>query len=87
MLIKHFTDAIRAHAKALALFAISLVFAIAALPALAQQQQQQQQPPPTAPNIPAVPYGYGHHMWGGGDGDGTPSRESARSTCCSPSSA
>ncbi len=52
---------IRARAKSLAAFAISLVFAVAALPALAQQQQQQQ---PAAPNIPAVPYGYGH-MWGG----------------------
>ena len=36
-------------------FALSLFFAIAALPALAQQQ---------APNVPAAPYGYGH-MWGG----------------------
>jgi putative membrane protein len=53
-----FTDAIRAQAKRLAAFAvISFVFAIAALPALAQQQ--------TAPNVPAAPYGYGHMMWGG----------------------
>ena len=49
------TNAIRAHGKCLAAFALSLVFAIAALPALAQQQ---------APNVPAPPYGYGH-MWGG----------------------
>lgn len=53
------TNAIRAHAKRLAAFAFSLVFAISALPALAQQQQQQ-----TTPNIPTPPYGYGH-MWGG----------------------
>ncbi|HXP31328.1 MAG TPA: SHOCT domain-containing protein [Stellaceae bacterium] len=52
------TDPIRAHAKRLAAFAVSLVFAIAALPALAQQQQ-------AAPNVPAAPYGYGHMMWGG----------------------
>jgi putative membrane protein len=58
------TNAIRAHAKRLAALAVSLVFAVAALPALAQQQEQ------AAPNVPAVPYGYGHygyghHMWGG----------------------
>jgi putative membrane protein len=53
-----FTDSIRAHAKRLAAFAVSLVFAIAALPALAQQQQ-------ATPNVPAAPYGYGHMMWGG----------------------
>jgi len=53
------TNAIRAHANRLAVFALSLVFAISAFPALAQQQQQQ-----TTPNIPALPYGY-DHMWGG----------------------
>jgi hypothetical protein len=58
------TNTIRAHAKGLAALAVSLVFAVAALPALAQQQEQ------AAPNVPAVPYGYGHygyghHMWGG----------------------
>ena len=52
------TDTIRAHAKPLAAFALSLVFAVAALPALAQQQGQ------AAPNVPAAPFGYGH-MWGG----------------------
>jgi len=54
------TNTIRAHAKRLAAFAVLLVFAVAALPALAQQQEQ------AAPNVPAAPYGYGHHMiWGG----------------------
>jgi putative membrane protein len=55
------TDTIRAHAKPLAAFAVLLVFAVAALPALAQQQEQ------AAPNVPAAPYGYGygHMMWGG----------------------
>jgi putative membrane protein len=52
------TDTIRAHAKPLAAFAVSLVFAVAALPALAQQQEQ------AAPKVPAAPYGYGHMMWG-----------------------
>ena len=57
------TNTIRAHANGLAAFAILLVFAVAALPALAQQQEQ------AAPNVPAAPYGYGHygyghHMWG-----------------------
>jgi len=50
------TDTIRAHAKPLTAFAVLIVFAVAALPALAQQQE---------PNVPAVPYGYGHMMWGG----------------------
>ncbi len=50
------TNAIRAHGKCLASFAFSLVFAIAALPALAQQQ--------AAPTVPTGPYGYGP-MWGG----------------------
>ncbi len=53
------TDTIRAHAKPLAAFAVSLIFAVAALPALAQQQGQ------AAPNVPAAPYGYDHMMWGG----------------------
>ena len=53
------TDTIRTHARPLAAFAVSLVFAVAALPALAQQQEQ------AAPNVPAAPYGYGHMMWGG----------------------
>jgi uncharacterized membrane protein len=55
------TDTIRAHAKPLAAFAVLLVFAVAALPALAEQQGQ------AAPNVPAAPYdyGYGHMMWGG----------------------
>ena len=52
------TDTIRAHAKSLAAFAVLLVFAVAALPALAQQQEQ------AAPNVPGAPYGY-DHMWGG----------------------
>ena len=53
-------DTIRAHAKPLAAFAVLLVFAVAALPALAQQQEQ------AAPTVPAAPYGYGygHMMWG-----------------------
>jgi len=46
------TDTIRAHAKSLAALAVLLVFAFAALPALAQQQEQ------------AAPYGYGHVIWG-----------------------
>ena len=55
------TDTIRAHAKSVAAFAVLLVFAVAALPALAQQQEQ------AATNVPAVPYGYGfpYMMWGG----------------------
>jgi putative membrane protein len=53
------TDTIRAHAKPLAAFAVLLVFAVAALPALAQQQEQ------AVPNLPAAPYGYGHMVWGG----------------------
>jgi len=53
------TDTIRAHAKPLAAFAVLLVFAVAALPALAEQQGQ------AAPTVPAAPYGYGHMMWGG----------------------
>jgi len=52
------TDSIRAHAKRLAAFGLSFVFAVAALPALGQQPQ-------TAPNVPVGPYGYGHMMWGG----------------------
>jgi putative membrane protein len=52
------TDAIRAHAKRVAAFAVLLVFAVAALPALAQQQEQ------AAPTIPAAPYGYSHMIWG-----------------------
>ena len=56
------TDTIRAHAKRLAAFAVLLVFAIAALPAVAQQAQ-------TTPTAPAEQYGYGYHhygyMWGG----------------------
>ena len=50
---------IRAHQRRLVTFAISLVFAVAALPALAQQQESTQnaRPPPY--------YGYGHMMWGG----------------------
>ena len=47
-----FTDTIRAHAKFFAALAVLLVFAVAALPALAQQQEQ------------AAPYGYGHVIWG-----------------------
>ena len=46
------TDTIRAHAKSLAALAVLLVFAVAALPALAQQQEQ------------AAPYGHGHVIWG-----------------------
>jgi putative membrane protein len=44
-------DTIRTHAKLLAAFAVSLLFAVAALPALAQQQGQ------AAPNVP----GWGWH--------------------------
>jgi hypothetical protein len=48
MVRTRFIDAIRTQAKRLAAFAvISFVFAIAALPALAQQQ--------TTPNLPAAP--------------------------------
>jgi putative membrane protein len=53
------TDTIRAHANRFAAFTISLIFAIAALPALAQQQQ-------AVPTVPAAPAGYGHMMWHGG---------------------
>ena len=60
------TDAIRASAKLLAAFAVSLVFAVAALPALAQQQGQ------AAPNVPVAPYGYGHMLWGGQGWGGHP---------------
>ena len=56
------TNSLRQHTKRLAAFALSLVFTISALPALAQQQQQQ-----AAPNIPGPLYGYGH-MWGGPGG-------------------
>jgi putative membrane protein len=52
------TDTIRAHAKLLAAFAVSLVFAVAALPAFAQQPEQ-------APGVPAAHY---HHMMWGGPG-------------------
>ncbi len=45
-----FTDTIRAHAKRLAAFAVSLVFAIATLPAVALAQQ-------------AEPYGWGGRGW------------------------
>ena len=58
------TDTIRAHAKSVAAFAVLLVFAVAALPALAQQQEQ------AATNVPAVPYGYGPYMMWGGPGWG-----------------
>ena len=52
------STAIRAHKGRLVALAISLVFTIAALPALAQQQptQNAQIPPP-------YPYPYGHMMW------------------------
>ena len=60
------TDTIRARAKPLAAFAVSLVFAVAALPALAQQQGQ------AAPNVPVAPYGYGHMLWGGQGWGGHP---------------
>ncbi|HXZ00963.1 MAG TPA: SHOCT domain-containing protein [Stellaceae bacterium] len=46
------TDTIRTHAKRLVALAVSLVFALAALPALAQQA------------APDVAYGHGHMMWG-----------------------
>ena len=61
MFARMLSDTIRAHAKPLATFAVSLVFAVAALPALAQQQEQ------AAPTVPAAPYGYGygHMMWSG----------------------
>jgi len=49
------TDNIRAHAKLLAAFAVSLVFTVVALPALAEQQEQA---------APAAPYGYGHYAYG-----------------------
>jgi putative membrane protein len=44
---------IRVHARSLTAFAVSVVFVIAALPALAQQQGQ------ATPNVPTPPYGYG----------------------------
>ena len=59
------TDTIRAHAKPLAAFAVLLVFAVTALPALAQQLEQ------TVPNVRSAPYGYGYgHMVLGGPGWG-----------------
>lgn len=45
--------------RSLAVFVVSLIFAVAALPALAQQQEQ------AAPNVPALPYPYAHMVWGG----------------------
>jgi len=57
MLLK---DTIRTYAKPLAAFAVSLTFAVAALPAFAQQQGQT-----AAPGSPTPPYGFGPHMWGG----------------------
>jgi len=54
-------DTIRAYANPIAVFAVSLAFAIAALPpAFAQQQGQA-----GTPSVPTPPYGYGPHMWGG----------------------
>ena len=50
--------AIRAHLRRLVALA---VFAIAALPALAQQQE----PTQSVPTRPPYPYDYGHMMWGG----------------------
>ena len=47
---------IRAHQRRLVALAISLVFAIAALSALAQQQETTQ----NVPTRPPYPYGYGH---------------------------
>jgi putative membrane protein len=52
---------IPACARRLVVFTILLVYAVAALPALAQQQGP-------APNVgvpPQYPYGYGHMMWDG----------------------
>jgi len=57
------TGTIRACAKHLAAFAVSLIFAVAALPAFAQQE-------PATPSVPTAPYGYGHHMMWGGPGAG-----------------
>ena len=50
-------DTIRAHTKLLAVSAVSLAFAVAALPAFAQQQGQATPSGPTPPFSP--------HMWGG----------------------
>jgi putative membrane protein len=55
------TDTIRA-AKLLGSFAVSVVFVLTALPALAQQQGQ------TTPNTPTPPYGYGPIVGGVGPG-------------------
>ncbi len=52
---------IRGHWRCLTAFAISLVFAVATLPACAQQQGSTQ----NVPTPPPYPYGYGQ-MWGGG---------------------
>ena len=57
-------EVIRAYQRRLVAFATALVFAIAALPALAQQQESTQ----NVPTRPPYPYGYGHMMWGGGWG-------------------
>ena len=46
---------IRAHARLLAAFAVSVAFAVAALPALAQQQGQ------ATPNAPSPQWGGWHH--------------------------
>ncbi len=54
---------IRAHLRRVVTFA---VFAIAALPALAQQQG----PTQNVPTAPPYPYPYGHVMWGGPGGWG-----------------
>ena len=52
---------IRAHHRRLVALAILLLFAITALPALAQQQE----PTQNVPTRPLYPYGYGHMMSGG----------------------
>jgi hypothetical protein len=60
------TDTIRVHAKPLAAFAVSLVFAVAALPALAQRRGRQRRASP--PRLTVTCCGAGR------DGAGIPSR-------------
>ena len=54
------TDTIRAYAKPLAAFAVSLIFAVAALPALAQQQGPAPSSVPPRPTAMITSCGAGH---------------------------
>ncbi len=66
MATRRVSSVVRARQRRIVALAISLVFAIPALPALAQQQESTQ----NVPTRPLYPYGYGHMMWGGPGGWG-----------------